>query len=210
MNKRVTVCSFQLILRSGIQANNSLRRGGTWLLRYFLFIKVNFLFTWRNPGYFLLSQLKSVVLFFGEGDGTPLQYSCLGNHMSGGAWQAAVHRVSEELDPTERLHFHFSLSCIGEGNGNPLRCSCLENPRDRGAWWAAVYGVTQSQTRLKRLSSSSSSVRSFLIFIWTRWVLVVACGIFFVGTELFLTTLRVLSSCAQALECQLSSCSARA
>ena len=35
------------------------------------------------------------------------------------------------LDTTERLHFHFSLSCIGEGNGNPLQCSCLENPRDR-------------------------------------------------------------------------------
>ena len=56
------------------------------------------------------------------------------------------------------LHFHFSLSCIGEGNGNPLRCSCLENPRDGGAWWAAVYGVAQSQTQLKWLSSSSSSV----------------------------------------------------
>ena len=35
-----------------------------------------------------------------------------------------------ESDTTERLHFHFSLSCIGEGNGNPLQCSCLENPRD--------------------------------------------------------------------------------
>ena len=58
---------------------------------------------------------------------------------------------------TERLHFHFSLSCIGEGNGNPLQCSCLENPGDGGAWWAAVYGVAQSQTQLKRLSSSSSS-----------------------------------------------------
>ena len=46
---------------------------------------------------------------------------------------------------------------IGEGNGNPLQCSCLENPRDGGAWWAAVYGVAQSWTRLKWLSSSSSS-----------------------------------------------------
>ena len=63
-------------------------------------------------------------------------------------------------DTTERLHFHFSLSCIGEGNGNPLQCSCLENPRDGGAWWAAVYGVAQSQTRLKQLSSSSSSSSS--------------------------------------------------
>ena len=63
----------------------------------------------------------------------------------------------KESDTTERLHFHFSLSCIGEGNGNPLQCSCLENPRDGGAWWAAVYGVAQSWTRLRRLSSSSSS-----------------------------------------------------
>ena len=62
-----------------------------------------------------------------------------------------------ESDTTERLHFHFSLSCIGEGNGNPLQCSCLENPRDGRAWWAAVYGVAQSRTRLKRLSSSSSN-----------------------------------------------------
>ena len=50
-----------------------------------------------------------------------------------------------------------SLSCIGEGNGNPLQCSCLENPRDGGASWAAIYGATQSRTRLKWLSSSTSS-----------------------------------------------------
>ena len=61
-------------------------------------------------------------------------------------------------DTTKWLHFHFSLSCIGEGNGNPLQCSCLKNPRDGGAWWAAVYGVAQSRTRLKWLSSSSSSL----------------------------------------------------
>ena len=48
-------------------------------------------------------------------------------------------------------------SYFGEGNGNPLQCSCLENPRDGWAWWAAVYGVAQSWSRLKRLSSSSSS-----------------------------------------------------
>ena len=65
---------------------------------------------------------------------------------------------SLRVGTTERLHFHFSLSCIGERNGNPLQCSCLENPRDGEAWWAAVYGVAQSGTRLKRLSSSSSIV----------------------------------------------------
>ena len=45
----------------------------------------------------------------------------------------------------------------GGGKGNPFQYSCLENPRDGRASWAVVYGVTQSQTRLKRLSSSSSS-----------------------------------------------------
>ena len=65
---------------------------------------------------------------------------------------------------TERLHFHFSLSCNGKGNGNPLQCCCLENPRDSRAWWAAVYVVAQSWTQLKRLSSNSSS-RSFSIGI---------------------------------------------
>ena len=67
-------------------------------------------------------------------------------------------------DRTERLHFHFSPSCIGEGNGNPLQYSCLENPGDRGAWWAAVYEVTQSRTRLKWLSTSSKA--KFLNVFW--------------------------------------------
>ena len=80
---------------------------------------------------------------------------------------------------TERLHFHFSLSCIGEGNGSPLQCSCLENPRDGGAWWAAVYGVAQSRTRLERLSSSSSrllivvaslTVERGLQVHWLQWL----------------------------------------
>jgi len=73
----------------------------------------------------------------------------------------------KESDMTEQLHFHFSLSCIGEGNGSPLQCSCLENPRGRGVWWAASYGVAQSQTRLKRLSSSSIY---FVYLFIHRWI----------------------------------------
>ena len=81
----------------------------------------------------------------------------MASHSSTFAWK--IPRTEEpgrlqsmgslELDTTERLHFHFSLSCIGEGNGNPLQSSCQENPRDGGAWWAAVYRVAQSWTRLK-------------------------------------------------------------
>ena len=68
----------------------------------------------------------------------------------------------KESDTTDRLHFHFSLSCIGEGNGNSFQCSCLENPRDGGAWWAAVCGVAQSRTQLKQLSNSSGSMSDTL------------------------------------------------
>ena len=102
---------------------------------------------------------------YGEGNGTPLQYSCL--EKSHG-WRNLVGCSPwgcKESDTTEQLHFHFSLSCIGEGNGTPLQCSCLENPRDGRAWWAAVYGVTQSRTRLKRLSPNSSSSK----LIWLPW-----------------------------------------
>ena len=143
----------------------------------------------------------------GEGNGNPLQCSCLENPRDGGASWAAVYGVAQSptwlkwlssssnvesvqrrqwhptpvllpgkshgqtslvgcspwgrwgSDTTERLHFHFSLTCIEEGNGNPLQCSCLENPRDGGPWWAAVYGVTQSPTWLKWLSSSSTVTR---------------------------------------------------
>ena len=94
----------------------------------------------------LRRHLIVINIDFGEGDGTPLQYSCLENPMDRGAWWAAVRGVAKSWT---RLHFHFSLSCIGEGNGNPLQCSCLESPRDGGAWWAAIYRVTQSRTLLK-------------------------------------------------------------
>ena len=52
----------------------------------------------------------------------------------------------EELDRTDQLHFHFSLSCIGEGNGNPLQCSCLENPRDGSLVGCRLWGRIESNT----------------------------------------------------------------
>ena len=94
-----------------------------------------------------------------EGNGTPTPVLLPGKSHG---WRSLVGCSPWgrwESGTTERLRFHFSLSCIGEGNGNPLQCSCLENPRDGGAWWAAICGVAQSRTRLKRLRSSSNNLR---------------------------------------------------
>ena len=126
--------------------------------------------------YFLDSMYKwySICLWLtslGEGNGNPLQYSCLENPRDRGAWWAVVYGVAQSRTQLKQLSMH---ACIVEGNGNPLQYSCLETPRDRGAWWAAVYGVTQSQTRLKRLSSSSST--SFRMTI-SRCIHVAANGI---------------------------------
>ena len=83
--------------------------------------------------------------FIGEGNGSPLQYSCIENSGEREVWWAAVHGFAPSRTRLKRL----SMPAIGKGNGNPLQCSCLENPRDRGAWWSAVYEVAQSWTRLK-------------------------------------------------------------
>ena len=98
--------------------------------------------------------LSTPVKHLGEGNGTPLQYSCLEIPW----WRSLVGCSPwgrEESGTTEQLHFHFSLSCIGEGNGNPLRCSWPGESQGWGAWWAAVYGVAQSQTWVSSNSSIS-------------------------------------------------------
>ena len=92
----------------------------------------------------------------GEDNGTPsstLAWKIPWTEEPGGLQSMGSLRVGHDWVTSLSL----SLSCIGEGNGNPLQCSCLENPREGGAWWAAVYGVAQSRTRLKWLSSSSST-----------------------------------------------------
>ena len=104
-----------------------------------------------------------------EGNGTPLQYTCLENPMGGGAWQATVRGVTRSQtrlrDFTFTFHFH-ALEKEMATHSSVLAW----NPRDGGAWWAAVYAVTQSRTRLKRLSSSSwrswELCRAFHVFLY--------------------------------------------
>ena len=64
-----------------------------------------------------------------------------------------------ESDTTERLHFHFSLSCTREGNGNPLQCSCLENPRDGGAWSMGSHRVGHNWSDLAAAAANTVRIK---------------------------------------------------
>ena len=55
----------------------------------------------------------------GEGNGNPLQYSCLENPMDRGAWQAAVHRVAQSRTGLKRLSTHAHTKEFSE-QGNVL------------------------------------------------------------------------------------------
>ena len=108
--------------------------------------------------------------YVGEGNGTPLQYSCLETPMDGGAWWATVHGVAKSRTRLSGFTFTLTTPSLGsevkasarnagdlgsipgwgrspgEGNDNPLQYSCLENPIDREAWQARVHSVTESDT----------------------------------------------------------------
>ena len=105
----------------------------------------------ESPGDFFF-QLD---MFGGEGNGTPLQYSCLGNPMDGGAWWAAVPGVAKSQTRLSDFPFTFHFHALEKEMATHSSVLAWRIP-GTGAWWASIYGVTQSRTQLKRLSSSSS------------------------------------------------------
>ena len=65
---------------------------------------------WGFQHLLALDVLDLIAYLTGEGNGNPLQYSCLGNPMDGGAWRAAVHGVARSRtrlsDFSFTFHFH--------------------------------------------------------------------------------------------------------
>ena len=110
---------------------------------------------WRNVYLCLLP------IFHGEGNGTPLQYSCLENPMDGGAWWATVHGVAKSQTRLNDFPFTFHFHALEKEMATH---SSVLAWSDGGVWWAAVHGVAQSRTQLKWHSSSSSSSSPF--FEW--------------------------------------------
>ena len=135
--------------------------------------------------YFIYSSVN-----IGEGNGNPLQFSCLENPMEGGAWWAAVHGVAMSQTALGTFTFTFHFQALEKEMATH---SCLENPRDGGAWWATVYAVAQRQTQLKRISSSSSSINMSMPisqFIATLFPTLVSICLF--STSVSLTTVMTL------------------
>ena len=99
-----------------------------------------------------------IYVFDREGNGTPLQYSCLENHMEGGVWWAAVHGVTKSRTRLSDFTFSFHFHALEKEMATHSHCSCLENPRDWGCLMGRhLWGCTES-ARLQRLSSSSICV----------------------------------------------------
>ena len=125
---------------------------------------------------YILIINKDLLYSIGEGNGNPLQCSCLENPRDGEAWWAAVYWVAQSRT---RLKWLSSSNCIAwgflrgllvkyppanagdagdvvwisgsgrsprGGNGNPLQYSYLENPMDRGTWQATVHKAAKHQT----------------------------------------------------------------
>ena len=93
-----------------------------------------------------------IYIYIREGDGTPLQYSCLENPMDGGAWWAAVHGVTKSWTRLSNFTFTFHFHALEKEMATHSSALAWRIPGTGGVWWAPVYRVTQSRTRLKRLS----------------------------------------------------------
>ena len=94
-----------------------------------------------------------------EGNGSPLQYSCLEGPMDGEAWWAAVHGVAEGRTRLSASTLAFHFRALEKEMAAHSSVLAWRIP-GAGAWWAVIYGVAQSRTRLQRLSSGSSRLCS--------------------------------------------------
>ena len=108
------------------------------------------------PGKFFYRLSHQWSPYAGEGNGTPLQHSCLENRKYGGAWWAAVHGVAKTRTRLSDFTFTFHFHALEKEMATNSSVIAWRIPGTGGAWWAAIYGVAQSRTRLKQLSSSSS------------------------------------------------------
>ena len=123
---------------------NTLSKHKAWRLKWYL-SSLNAHTKWPSCLFLSLTPLG------GEGNGTPLQYSCLENPMDGGPSWAAVHGVVKSQTRLSNFTFTFHFHAMKKEMATHSSVLAWRIP----GTWAAIYRVSQSRTRLKRLSSSS-------------------------------------------------------
>ena len=100
-----------------------------------------------------MQNYTSIKLRNGEGNGNPLQYSCLEYPMDEGAWQATVQGVTKELDTTLQLN---------NNESHPLECTEQPHPQaeDAGANSTSNRGKKPLWTLISSRSKGELGVRS--------------------------------------------------
>ena len=99
-----------------------------------------------NPTSSLLSIYNVLDSLLGEGNGTPLQCSCLENPMDGGAWWAAVHEVAKIWTRLSDFPFTFHFHALEKEMATHSSVLAWRIPGTVEPWWAAVYGVAELDT----------------------------------------------------------------
>ena len=132
---------------------------------------------------------------FGEGNGTPHQYSCLENPMDGVAWCAAVHGVAKSRTRLSDFTFTFHFHALEKEMETHSRVLAWRIPGTAEPVGLPSVG-SHSRTRLKRLSSSSSSGFYIVLSLYSvsmQQIFLSACSSFFQQTPFQLLCAKLSS-----------------
>ena len=143
-----------------------------WILGYIYIFELMFLLLDIYPGVELLGHM--VVL--GEGNGTPLQYSCLENPRDGGAWWAAVYGVAQSRTRLKRLSSNGGTSIgprdsaeVGSKNWKGRRASLTYNHTSIWVQKLLIFKMQICSLKSKSKSFSYSDVvKSYSLVIYLQ------------------------------------------
>ena len=130
---------------------------------HFASVRINIL-----VGHWIEGHLHAPQVYCREGNGTPLQYSCLENPMDGGAWWAAVHGIAKSRAQLGHFTFTFNFHALEKemathssilawripGTGEPGRLPSIGSHKVRHDWsnLAAVADVLGLEKTLRKLN----------------------------------------------------------
>ena len=93
-----------------------------------------------------MENLLDLVNSVGEGNGTPLQYSCLENPMDGGAWKAADHGVAEGRTRLSDFTFTLHFRALEKEMATHSSVLALRIPGTGSLVGCCLWGCTESDT----------------------------------------------------------------